>query len=143
MKPFERIAIVSNATKAVAAEVGEQLREMAKDLKVEARLSTEFPAPSGLLKGMDACFVVGGDGTLLNLMEEAVSNDVPVAGIRHGQLGFLATFSPDEMKEQIPPLFRGEYKVRRRSMLSFKDKAGISRIALNDLVVKKIGRAHV
>ena len=27
---------------------------------------------------MDACFVIGGDGTLLNLMEEAVSNDVPV-----------------------------------------------------------------
>ena len=45
MKPFERIAIVSNATKAGAAEVGEQLREMARDLKVEARLSTEFPAP--------------------------------------------------------------------------------------------------
>ena len=136
MKPFERIAIVSNATKAGAAEVGEQLRKMAGDLNVDARLSTEFPAPYGLLEGMDACFVVGGDGTLLNLMEEAVSNDVPVAGIRHGQLGFLATFSPDEMKEQIPPLFRGEYKVRRRSLLSFKDKAGISRIALNDLVVK-------
>ena len=94
MKPFERIAIVSNATKAGAAEVGEQLRKMAGDLKVEAKLSTEFPAPSGLLKGMDACFVVGGDGTLLNLMEEAVSNDVPVAGIRHGQLGFLATSGP-------------------------------------------------
>ena len=31
-----------------------------------------FPAPSGFLEGSDACFVVGGDGTLLSVMEEAV-----------------------------------------------------------------------
>ena len=37
---------------------------------------------------------------------------------------------------QLPPLFRGEYKVSRRSMLAFKDSAGASRMALNDLVVK-------
>ena len=103
---------------------------------MDATLSTDFPAPSGLLSDMDACFVIGGDGTLLNLMEEAVAYDVPVAGIRHGQLGFLATFSPEEMKAQLPPLFRGEYKVSRRGMLAFKDSAGMSRMALNDLVVK-------
>ena len=53
---------------------------------------TDFPAPAGLLADMDACFVIGGDGTLLNLMEQAVAYDVPVAGIRHGQLGFLPLF---------------------------------------------------
>ena len=41
--------------------------------------------------------LVGGDGTLLNLMWEAVDNEIPVAGIRHGQLGFLATFSPENL----------------------------------------------
>ena len=66
MKPLKRIAIVSNATKAGATQVGEQLKAMAGDLGVEATFSTEFPAPSGLLRGMDACFVIGGDGTLLN-----------------------------------------------------------------------------
>jgi NAD+ kinase len=80
MKPFKRIAIVSNATKAGATQVGAQLKDMAVDHGVEATLSTQFPAPSGLLRGMDACFVIGGDGTLLNLMEEAVSNDVPGRG---------------------------------------------------------------
>lgn len=136
MRPFKRIVIVSNATKAGATQVGEELQEMSEKFGVEATLSTEFPAPSGLLKGMDACFAVGGDGTLLNLLDEAVAHDVPVAGIGHGQLGFLATFSPQEMEVQLPPLFRGEYKVSRRSMLAFKDSAGASRMALNDLVVK-------
>ena len=136
MKPFKRIAIVSNANKEGAAEVGKELQEMSEKMGVDATLSTDFPAPAGLLADMDACFVIGGDGTLLNLMEQAVAYDVPVAGIRHGQLGFLATFSPEEMAVQLPPLFRGEYKVSRRSMLAFKDSAGISRMALNDLVVK-------
>ena len=136
MKPFKRIAIVSNATKEGATKVGKELQEMSEKMGVEATLSTDFPAPTGLLVDMDACFVIGGDGTLLNLMEQAVAYDVPVAGIRHGQLGFLATFSPDEMAVQLPPLFRGEYKVSRRSMLAFKDSAGASRMALNDLVVK-------
>ena len=136
MKPFKRIAIVSNANKEGAAEVGKELQGMSEKMGVDATLSTDFPAPAGLLADMDACFVIGGDGTLLNLMEQAVAYDVPVAGIRHGQLGFLATFSPEEMEVQLPPLFSGEYKVSRRSMLAFKDSAGISRMALNDLVVK-------
>lgn len=136
MNAFKRIAIVSNATKEGATKVGKELQEMSKQMGVTATLSTDFPAPAGLLEGMDACFVIGGDGTLLNLMEQAATYNVPVAGIRHGQLGFLATFSPEDMAVQLPPLFRGEYKVSRRSMLAFKDSAGASRMALNDLVVK-------
>ncbi|MDA7757044.1 NAD(+)/NADH kinase [Opitutales bacterium] len=136
MKPLKRIAIVSNATKSGALQVGEDLKAMAERMEVEANLSTAFPAPTGLLSGMDACFVIGGDGTLLNVMEEAVEYNVPVAGIRHGQLGFLATLSPADMEKQIPPLLRGEYKIRRRSMLFIEDKNGSSKTALNDLVVK-------
>ena len=86
MKPFKRIAIVSNATKEGAAKVGKELQEMSEKMGVEATLSTDFPAPAGLLADMDACFVIGGDGTLLNLMEQAVAYDVPVAGIRHDNL---------------------------------------------------------
>ena len=136
MKPLDRIAIVSNATKEGTRMVGENLKCMAEEFGVEVCLTTEFPVPEGWLVGMDACFVVGGDGTLLNLMREAVDNEVPVAGIRHGQLGFLATFSPEHLSTQIPPLFRGEYQISRRSMLTFKDSLGNSRKALNDLVIK-------
>ena len=51
MKPFKRIAIVSNATKTGANQVGAKLKEMAAEHGVEATLLTEFPAPSGLLRG--------------------------------------------------------------------------------------------
>ena len=114
MKPLKRVAIVSNATKQGAVEIGEELRKMAESHGVNALLTTEFPAPDGLLRDVDACFVIGGDGTLLNLMQQAVEFDVPLAGIRHGQLGFLATLSPEEMNDQIPLLLDGKFIIRRR-----------------------------
>ena len=44
MKPLKRIAIVSNATKAGATQVGEQLKAMAGDLGVEAVSYTHLRA---------------------------------------------------------------------------------------------------
>ncbi|MEK9633756.1 MAG: NAD(+)/NADH kinase [Opitutae bacterium] len=148
MKPLRKISILANASKLGAEQAAVRLRELAENHGVEAVATAEFPAPSGFLEGSDACFVVGGDGTLLNVMEEAVRHDVPVAGIRHGQLGFLATFSPEDMEAKIPALFRGEYRISRRSMLRYRDESGFSKCALNDLVVKsgtngRLGRFSV
>ena len=39
MKPFKRIAIVSNANKEGAAEVGKELQEMSEKMGVDATLS--------------------------------------------------------------------------------------------------------
>ena len=44
--------------------------------------------------------------------ERSSSYNVPVVGIRHGKLGFLATFSPEEMDESLPLLFSGQYRIR-------------------------------
>ena len=70
------------------------------------------------------------------MLNEAVRLNVPVAGVKHGQLGFLATFSPEDLRHQLPPIFRGAYQVRRRSLLRCKFGSGDSRLALNDIVVK-------
>ncbi len=136
MKPLSRIAIVTNITKDGARKAAASLEALAKEEGVEVCSSTEFPPSAGFLEGMDACFVVGGDGTLLGMLDEAVSQDVPVAGVRHGQLGFLATFSPEDLREQVPPILGGSYQVRRRSLLRCRVGTGESRLALNDVVVK-------
>ncbi len=136
MKPLSRIAIVTNASKEGAGEAAAALEALAGEEGVEVRSTIEFPPLPGFLEGFDACFVVGGDGTLLGMLEEAVRQDVPVAGVRHGQLGFLATFSPEDLREQLPPILRGAYHVRRRSLLRCQVGTGESRLALNDVVVK-------
>lgn len=136
MKPLQRIAVVGNATKDGAGDIADRLETLAKAEGLEVELTMTFPPPDDLLAEVDACFVVGGDGTLLNMMKQAVRHDVPIAGVRHGQLGFLATFSPEEMEHTMPGIFRGGYEVRRRSMLSYAMAGGEESFALNDLVVK-------
>ena len=136
MKPLQKIAIISNASKDGAEVAGQELKKLAEGQGLEVVITEEFPAPEGFLQGKDACFVIGGDGTLLGLMEQAVEHKVPVAGVRYGQLGFLATFSPDELSLQMPRIFQGEYQIGQRSLLSFMESGGTPQIALNDLVVK-------
>ena len=148
MKPLHSIRIIANASKDGADKAALDLKKLAEANGAEASTTVEFPPPDGFLEGADACFVVGGDGTLLNVMREAVLYDVPVAGIRHGQLGFLATFSPEEMHQKIPALLEGSYRISRRSMLSYSDGQGRSNRALNDLVIKsgtngRLGRFSV
>ena len=136
MKPLKKIAIVINASKPGADDLALRLEKIADGYGVTSIKTSEFPCPPGFIKGIDACFVVGGDGTLLGMMKEAVRYDVPVVGIRHGKLGFLATFSPEEMDESLPVLFSGEYRIRQLSMIGYCEAGGESKLALNDLVVK-------
>ena len=74
-------------------QLAEEIQAIAEQYEVSFKKTSVFPCESDFLAGMDACFVVGGDGTLLGMMKSSVENNVPVAGIRHGKLGFLATLS--------------------------------------------------
>ncbi len=136
MKPFKRIAILSNATKTGTEEAATHLKQLAEQHGIEVIVSNRLPVPEGILRGADACFVMGGDGTLLSVMSEATKYKVPVAGVRYGQLGFLATISPQDLESKMPAIFRGNYLVKTRSLLSYGQKNGDEKPALNDLVVK-------
>ena len=136
MKPFTRIAILSNASKTGAEEAATHLKLLAEQSGIEVIVSNRLPVPEGFLKGADACFVMGGDGTLLGVMNEATKYEVPVAGVRYGQLGFLAMFSPQDLESKMPAIFRGNYEVKTRSLLSYRQRESVEKQALNDLVVK-------
>ncbi|MGY8695748.1 MAG: NAD(+)/NADH kinase, partial [Verrucomicrobiia bacterium] len=62
-KPIKRLAFVLNQTKSGASELLDRLKEAALERGVEVRETSEFPVPDGYLEGMDACCVIGGDGT--------------------------------------------------------------------------------
>ena len=93
MQPIRRLAFVVNKQKAGAPELGEILMATALNAGVELAHTTRFPLPEGFLKGFDACCVIGGDGTLLGVVDEAAREKIPVIGVNRGSLGFLTTFS--------------------------------------------------
>ena len=136
MKPIRSIAFVINAGKPGAVGLADELIDEARAKGVKLKQTRQFPLPRGFLRGCDACCVIGGDGTLLDVVREAAEQAVPIIGINRGSLGFLTTFSPDEARAEFDGLLKGHFRVARRSMLSCSVGRGAPNLALNDVLIK-------
>jgi NAD+ kinase len=130
------LALVVNAGKHGAPEIARDLAGIAAAHGVRVRPTHEFPLPAGLLAGCDACCVIGGDGTLLGVVDEAAREQVPLIGVNRGSLGFLTTFSAGEARARFPALLEGGYRLAWRSLLDCS--SGARRVlALNDILIKE------
>lgn len=136
MKPIRRLAFVVNEGKEGAPALARALATMAKKSGVTYKLTTRFPVPRGYLKNVDACCVIGGDGTLLGVARESATYQVPIIGVNRGSLGFLTTFSADEARAQFGAVLAGAFKIDHRSMLECSTGGGARDLALNDVLLK-------
>lgn len=136
MSPIRKLAFVINANKPGAADIARDLMDIARQAGVETWSSEDFPAPAGLLKGADACCAIGGDGTLLGLASEAAREQVPLIGVNRGNLGFLTTYSAEEIRGTFPELIAGKYCIAQRSLLQCSSEGNPTELALNDVVIK-------
>jgi NAD+ kinase len=136
MKPIRSIAFVINAGKPGAVGLADELIGEARAKGVKLKQTRRFPLPKGFLRGCDACCVIGGDGTLLDVVREAAEQRVPIIGINRGSLGFLTTFSPDEARVEFDSLLKGVFRVDNRTMLSCSVGRGAPNLALNDVLIK-------
>lgn len=85
-------------------------------------------------------FSIGGDGSFLLAAREMADFPVLLAGIHLGDLGFLNSISPQDLKERIRQIKAGSYSVEKRVFLSSyicQENGEQKRLpdALNDLVV--------
>jgi NAD+ kinase len=65
----------------------------------------------------DFVFSIGGDGTLLEVVSQVGSRQIPIVGINTGRLGFLATTSPEQIKPNLEYLFAAAYTIDQRSLI--------------------------
>lgn len=136
MKPIRRLAFVVNADKPGATVLARELAGIARAAKVKFHQTTRFPLARGALRGVDACCVIGGDGTLLGVARESARAQVPIIGVNRGSLGFLTTFSADEARTQFREVLAGGFQIDQRSMLACSTGSGTSDLALNDVLIK-------
>jgi NAD+ kinase len=89
--------------------------------------------------GAGAIVVLGGDGTLIGVARSLGRDQVPLIGVNVGKLGFLAEFTPDELKTQFERAIGDASLVHRRLILdlSVRYDGGVreSHIAVNDCVI--------
>ena len=95
------------------------------------------PAPSDL----SCIFVLGGDGTFLSAVRWIGNSNIPVLGIKFGEVGFLAEISEENLLSNVEMILAGKYSLKPRMRLDVQvDREGqtIAReTVLNDVVINK------
>jgi NAD+ kinase len=90
---------------------------------------------------LDVLIVLGGDGTLLHVADQAACHSIPVLGINMGHLGFLTERTEQEAIAAVDELISGTVTIENRMMLKAsltkKGNTGKPRYALNEVVISK------
>ncbi|MEM8866914.1 MAG: NAD(+)/NADH kinase [Verrucomicrobiota bacterium] len=137
MKAIQSITFAVNDSKPGAEDAARYLAAIAECEGVQTQITTEYPLPANALEGQDLCCAIGGDGTLLGIVNAALHAECAVVGINMGKLGFLATFSQKEAGGDLSELIKGHYTIDERSVLQCSTHAGETAYALNDIVLKE------
>jgi NAD+ kinase len=86
-------------------------------------------------------FVLGGDGTLLSAVRWIGDLDIPVLGIKFGEIGFLAETTEENLFSAAEKIINNEYTVTQRMRLDVQvvqnGKKTVSETVLNDIVINK------
>ncbi len=134
---IRRLALAVNPSKEGAEPLAKTIEKMARERGVETFRVEAFPVPQEGLKGIDLCCVLGGDGSILGVVNAATFGNVPVLGINFGALGFMANFAADEAIGVLRGILSGDpCQIDRRSVLECRSADGKCVLALNDLVIK-------
>lgn len=143
MKPIRNIAFVANLKKTGAKSLAESLAKIVQKQGGTADICLKNTIPKKFLANRDACCVIGGDGTLLSVVQQSLQYQTPVFGVNQGKLGFLATFSPEEAIEKFSNLLEGHYNTTHRFILLCQSEGHGEHMALNDVVLKHTNSSHL
>lgn len=88
---------------------------------------------------VDLCMVLGGDGTILRALRRYAGTGTPVFAVNFGDIGFLATIEPDELRDGIRRAFDGSFELLQLPAVVLEAPHGTER-AINDIAIhRKIG----
>lgn len=143
MDPLHRIAFVVNNGKSGAMDYAERLLDSVRDDLDSGEIFQGNNLDVDALKNFDAFCVIGGDGTILGVVNPAVKYQVPVIGVNYGKLGFLSTYTQEEAEEFLKDLIAGNYQKTERTLLTCRTATDQESIALNDVVIKSSSNARL
>ena len=109
----------------------------ARDLQFSRDFATFGSKDDLQSQNVNFFFSFGGDGTILNALIFIQDLEIPVIGVNTGRLGFLASFSKEEIFNNIDNIINGELILSKRSVIQvFTERNSIAfPFALNDLSI--------
>ncbi|MFZ5797578.1 MAG: NAD(+)/NADH kinase [Desulfobulbus sp.] len=133
---MERVGIITRLDSPRVQQVGSEVAAWLSRQGIEACLDDIAP-------DMDLLVILGGDGTLLHVADQASRHDIPVIGINLGNLGFLTEVAEDEMYQALAEVISGKGNIEQRMMLKVSlvregsDDMQASRFCLNEVAIVK------
>ena len=90
---------------------------------------------------LDFIFVLGGDGTFLSAVRWIRDQDIPILGIKFGDVGFLAEIAEESLYSAAEKVLKGDFILRPRMRLSVTvmrhQKIMARETVLNDVVINR------
>ncbi|MCK5443237.1 MAG: NAD kinase [Maribacter sp.] len=113
---------------------------LAKKLNVDEY--SAFSERHGLDSSFDMFVSFGGDGTILRATTYVRDLGIPIVGVNTGRLGFLSTFSKEEVRKVVQEFVQGGYAIVERSLVevnagSQAQEIGELNFALNEITVSR------
>ncbi len=150
MSTTRHIGIIANDGKPGARELVLALMEgfahHPMQLHLDHRAGNLIGATSALTapelaERCELLLVLGGDGTILQVLHELTERLCPLFGINLGTLGFLTTVAASEQARAVSAVVQNSYTLSERTLLKVEivrnETIVSTRVALNDAVVSR------
>lgn len=110
-----------------------------KELEFSRDFSTFKDKEDLKRENVDFFFSFGGDGTILNALKFIQELEVPVIGVNTGRLGFLASFSKEDIFNHIDDIITKNMNFSKRSVLKVTSSGTPIDLpyALNDMSISR------
>jgi len=148
--PPNCIGLIANYGKAGADEIVREIAAACAQRSLPLRMDADTAALVGaesagsaaeLAEDCDLIVVLGGDGTILQVLHQLGDVFPPILGINLGTLGFLTCVSASDWREAIEAIAAGAFRLSLRTLLDvevFRDGESRFRgLALNDAVISR------
>jgi NAD+ kinase len=124
---YKTIGIISRPRRAVLAEIVPKLLAWLQERGVSTLIDSETASPLNrrdigktrhqIAQEADLLLVLGGDGTLLAAAREAAPHGIPILPINLGGLGFLTSFTLEELYPALEDVLAGCAPISERVLL--------------------------
>lgn len=86
-------------------------------------------------------FALGGDGTFLSAARWIGDREIPITGVKFGQVGFLADTAEENLFSAAESILSSQFTIKRRMRLDVtllrEDRVLANEMVLNDIVINK------
>lgn len=112
-----RVLMLAPKERPLVVKEARRLRGLIEKSAEVVALDDSFALELSGLKA-DLAVVLGGDGSILRAARQMGTHQIPIIGVNHGRLGFLADLMPKEFEAAWPLIRRREYRVVNHLMFT-------------------------